>query len=290
MYEVYLDNISFYGVTAFQYPHDRKLVVYNGIGTGYFPKADDPNLKKWSWECTLQEFPEHYHKQGFTPATQIKAKLDSILTKKEPVRLVMKSEYSSLSEQVLLESYQWKEQYAGVYSVSVNVTEYKEAAVRTTEIPEIPRPGKVPETPPHAVPKDETSYDQTEAPGESWKDPIHDPGHGTIHDPINNTVVDTATGEETIIPVDPDPDKEYGWIDNSKKDTYINNITGEAVEAPGINWGNVWGGIKDKFFPDFEESALGGIVNSYNEYRDKIGKENEKLIEQMKNGNQWGGM
>lgn len=261
MYEVYLDDIFFYGVTAFQSPHDRKLVVYNGIGTGYFPKADDPNLKKWSWECTLQEFPEHYHKDGFVPASQIKASLDAILEEKEPVRLVMKSQYSSLSEQVLLESYQMKEEYAGVYSVSVNVTEYKEAAVRETQIPEIPRPGKVPQQPTFTVPEDETAFDKTEKAPESWN------GKGT--GPGSDTVIDPETGNEVHLPVDPPPDKEFDWIDSSKENQFVNNITGELQTAPGINWGNIWGSIKDTIFPDYENSALGEITKSYDKFSEK---------------------
>lgn len=254
MYEVYLDDIFFYGVTAFQSPHDRKLVVYNGIGTGYFPKADDPNLKKWSWECTLQEFPEHYHKDGFVPASQIKASLDAILAEKEPVRLVMKSQYSSLSEQVLLESYQMKEEYAGVYSVSVNVTEYKEAAVRETQIPEIPRPGKVPQTPPHAVPEDETSYDQTNKAPDSFK-PQRPPGKGP--GPGSDTVIDPQTGNEVHLPVNPDPDKEYDWgnlpgpstgpspWEDSNK-PLIDAIQSGASAAK--DWdSNVWEGIKEAY-------------------------------------------
>ena len=123
MYEVYLDDVFFYGVKTFNSPHDRKLTTYNGIGTGYFPKADDPNLKEWSWECQLQEYPEHYHDSNFSPAKAIFARLDAMLANKDPVRLVMKSEYDSISEQILLEGYQKKEVYAGVYNVSVNVTE-----------------------------------------------------------------------------------------------------------------------------------------------------------------------
>lgn len=45
MYDVYLDDIYFYGVTDFDFSGSRELIVYNGIGTGYFPKADDPDLK-----------------------------------------------------------------------------------------------------------------------------------------------------------------------------------------------------------------------------------------------------
>lgn len=263
MYEVYLDDVFFYGVKTFNSPHDRKLTTYNGIGTGYFPKADDPNLKEWSWECQLQEYPEHYHDSNFSPAKAIFARLDAMLAKKDPVRLVMKSEYDSISEQVLLEGYQKKEVYAGVYNVSVNVTEYKEAAIRNTEIPEIPRPGKVPETPPSPVPEDETSYDKTQEAPESWE-PEKPPGKGPS--PGGGTVIDPETGGEITLPVDPPPDKDYEWTDSSKDNSYVNNITGEVVEAPGINWGNIWDSIKDTIFPHYDESVLGNISGSYEDF------------------------
>ncbi len=256
MYEVYLDDIFFYGVTAFQNPHDRKLVVYNGIGTGYFPKADDPNLKKWSWECTLQEFPEHYHKDGFVPASQIKANLDAILEEKEPVRLVMKSQYSSLSEQVLLESYQMKEEYAGVYSVSVNVTEYKEAAVRETQIPEIPRPGKVPQTPPHAVPEDETSYDQTNKASDSFQ-PQRPPGKGP--GPGSDTVIDPQTGNEVHLPVDPSPDKEFDWnfdLEDGVKHDWFHEQVLPGLKDTAENIKTDW----------FHEQVVPGIKDAYNKF------------------------
>lgn len=265
MYEVYLDDIFFYGVTAFQSPHDRKLVVYNGIGTGYFPKADDPNLKKWSWECTLQEFPEHYHKDGFVPASKIKASLDAILAEKEPVRLVMKSQYSSLSEQVLLESYQMKEEYAGVYSVSVNVTEYKEAAVRETQIPEIPRPGKVPQQPTFTVPEDETAFDKTEKAPESW--------NGKGPGPGSDTVIDPQTGNEVHLPVNPPPDKQY-----QKPNRPIEEIQKEVgAEAREESWNQIkdfFGNTVPNWWSEKVENlnnAFSGIQESYDKFSESMG-------------------
>lgn len=266
MYEVYLDDVFFYGVTKFNFPEERNITVYNGIGTGYFPKADDPDLKEWSFNCQLQEYPEHYHNNNFSPAQTIFARMRTMLAKKEPVRLVMKSEYRSLSEQVLLKNFQPTEVYTGVYNVTVNVTEYKEAAIRNTEIPEIPRPGKVPETPPSPVPEDETSYDKTQEAPESWE-PERPPGKGPS--PGGGTVIDPETGGEITLPIDPPPDKDYEWTDSSKDNSYVNNITGEVVEAPGINWGNIWDSIKDTIFPHYDESALGEISNSYKDFSDK---------------------
>lgn len=260
MFDVYLDDVYFYGVTNFDFSGTRELIIYNGIGTGYFPKADDPDLKKWGWECRLQDFPEHYHDKGFTRATEIIEKLDQMQKSKEPVRLIVHGERKSLSQEVLLKSYTAKELYGGVYQAAINVLEYKATAVRNTDIPEIPRPGKIPTQPEIMVKKDETIYDKTDEPNNSLKPPN---GFGTIHDPINGTLTDTRTDKEIDI-LDPPVDKPI--IDTEKKDYYINNITGELVEAPTINWGNLW----DKIAPDRKNSPAAqcwnDIKQAYDQY------------------------
>ncbi len=246
MYDVYLDNIYFYGVNAFNFPSDRKIIVYNGIGTGYFPKADDPNLKEWSWECRLQEFPEHYHNKDFTPASNIKQQMDEMLRKKQPVRLIMKSEYSSLSQEVLLEKYSFKEDYAGVYRVTVNVKEYKEAAIRSTDIPEIPRPGKIPEfkKPSKTPGKDnETGYDKTNEPPESWEPDVPTGGHrteGEMQDPSK-------------LPLDSPIKEEIRY--NIQTDFFHQKVLPAVKEFKE--------GIKDDFF---HQEVIPGIKNAYNKF------------------------
>lgn len=84
-----------------------------------------------------------------------------------------------------------------------------------------------------------------------------------IHDPINGTLLDTETGKEIDL-LDPPVDKPI--IDTEKKDYYINNITGELVEAPTINWGNLW----DKIAPDWKNSPAAqcwnDIKQAYDQY------------------------
>ena len=135
-----------------------------------------------------------------------------------------------------MKSCQCKEVYAGVYNVSVNVTQYKEAAVREAEIPEIPRPGKIPQAPPHPVPANQTAYDQSDEPFRSWHK-----GYGTPLAPVNPTVQNATTGRTDIFPVDPEPETDYSW---TKKTTRISNISGELVETTGINWQGVKNNIK----------------------------------------------
>ena len=261
-YDVYLDDIFFYGVTDFSFSGDRELVVYNGIGLGYFPKADDPNLRTWSWTCELQERAEHYHDNNFRKASEIFRLLENLKSSKDPSRLVVKGESKSLSEQVLLEGYTYKELYNGVYQVAVNVTEYKEAAVRTTTIPEIPRPGKIPVGPVVTIDDDETAYDKTTEAEESWTandEALHDPGGGTIHDPVNDVFIDTETGQEVAAPVDPDPDDQY----------YINNITGEAVKVEGGFADKINNAVDDFFHSAWEGTFVSGIVSG--DFFDAVG-------------------
>lgn len=271
-YDVYLDDVGFYGIESVSFPNDRKLIVYNGIGTGYFPKADDPQLKRWSWECELQEFPEHYH-TNFSAASRMRAVLDKILQSKEPSRLLIKSDYTSVSEQVFLEKYNCKEVYAGVYKFSVNVTEYKEAAVRTTTIPEIPRPGKIPKPKPIKpgdLGENETLYDKSNEASNSLDQGYVTHGHpgGEATDPSGNPVN----------PLDPPKDKPIIWQDTEKK-PIINNITGEKIEYKPFHIN--FGAIGNMILPNFKDSALGEIVNGYKAYKDKIAKENEGLIKEM---------
>ena len=149
-----------------------------------------------------------------------------------------------------------------MYQVAVNVLEYKAAAIRDTTIPEIPRPGKIPTQPEVVIKKDEMVYDKTDEPNNSLK-PSNNPGNGVIHDPINGTLLDTETGKEIDL-LDPPVDKPI--IDTEKKDYYINNITGELVEAPTINWGNLW----DKIAPAWKNSPAAqcwnDIKRAYDQY------------------------
>lgn len=285
-YDVFLDDLYFYGVTDFSFSGDREVIVYNGIGTGYFPKLDDPNLQKWSWTCELQEKPEHYHGSDFLPATQIFERLNEMKASLEPVRLVVKGENKSLSELVGLEGYTYKELYNGVYQVAVNVTEYKEAAVRTTTIPEIPRPGKIPVEQPFTIASDETAYDKLPEAESSFVQPSGQNGSAggsEFWDPIAGTVIDLETGQETTIPISPDEDNQYrlNWKEQNKvgseslgsgvsdfvSDTkdYFNDL---PYQAPGndMSFSEAAQKISDKV-----SSVFDSIGNAYNDFAESMG-------------------
>ena len=258
-YDVYLEELFFYVVKSFNRSRSSNIITYNGIGTGYFPKADDPELIGWVWECELQQAPEHYHDARFMPASEIIKRLEQMQDNKEPVRLVMKSDLDSLSELVLVESYQKNEVYAGVYKVTVTVTQHKDAAIRNAEIPEIPRPGKVPQEPPHSVPENETSYDQTNEAQESWEQPERTPGKGPS--PGGGTVIDPGTGNEILLPVDPG-ESEFEW--NVKNDWFHQELLPDLNEfATNVNtdW---W---HDKF-----NQVFNGITDAYKKFSDSFKK------------------
>ncbi|MDR2933231.1 MAG: hypothetical protein LBV27_09010, partial [Oscillospiraceae bacterium] len=63
-------------------------------------------------------------------------------------RLVISSEDNNISELALLKSYtKTEKEYQGVYDVSIRLMEYVPVSVRTTDVPYVKRPGKVPVPP-----------------------------------------------------------------------------------------------------------------------------------------------
>lgn len=263
IYDVYLDDVLFYGVEKVNFPEDRKITVYNGIGTGYFPKADDPNLKEWSWECQLQEFPEHYHGSGFLPASQIKARLTEMLKSKEPVRLIIKSNYTSISEEVLLESRNFNEVYAGVYSVTIKVTEYVRASIRVTDIPEIERPGKIPEVPTVTVTddNDNTLYDEGNSAPDSFIGPPTFEDWQTEHEGEFVNPVDPPINE----PVKPENrpiDEIQAEIGKQNREDLYQSIGGFFTETIPNRWSE---------FVSKADDAFSEIQKGYDDFAEKMG-------------------
>lgn len=145
-YDVYLDDIELYGVTTVTEDSDRDITTYDGLGQGNFPVPESKGLRSWVIECELSNINDFKH-GNWTSAKQIFKELESLLSDKSASRLVINSDNVKLSERALIESYTKREKYSGVYEVSIKLTEYKAAAIKTTDVPYIPRPGKVP-TPP----------------------------------------------------------------------------------------------------------------------------------------------
>lgn len=145
-YEVWLGSIELYAVESVEESAERKITVYDAVGAGKFPQAENRGLKSWGIQCELTEHNDR-GLSNWTEASEIFDGLEALLNKKSPARLVIRSDYGKASERVLLKSFSKEETVSGVYAVKIACTEYVSAAVRTTDVPYVARPGKLPEVP-----------------------------------------------------------------------------------------------------------------------------------------------
>lgn len=169
-YRVYLGNLTIYQVSAVDSDAKRDLTVYDGVEQGKFPVAKNPDLHTWTVSCELTA--NRINVDGWEPAQDIFKELDKMMKSKDPDRLVMVGDCGKVSELVLVKGYSQTEKYEGVYSVKLQLTQYKEASVRTQDVPYIPRPGKVPEIPKSMVFKSYSEVAQTLMPKGSGYTPV----------------------------------------------------------------------------------------------------------------------
>lgn len=165
-YKVYLGNLTIYQVSTVDSDAKRDLAVYDGVEQGKFPVAKNPDLHTWTISCELTA--NRVNVDGWEPAQDIFKELDKMMKSKDPDRLVMVGDCGKVSELVLVKGYSQTEKYEGVYSVKLQLTQYREASVRTQDVPYIPRPGKVPEVQKEVVFKSTADVAQTLMP--KWSD------------------------------------------------------------------------------------------------------------------------
>ncbi len=142
-YFVYVGGVTLYGVTDVTETADRNIEVYDGVGQGNFPVGGSAGLRSWEISCELTELDDRPG-QEWTSAKRIFKKLESFRESKNPQRLVITSNYGKTSVQALLESCSKAEKETGVYDVKIKLTEYKPVSKKTTNVPYVERPGKVP--------------------------------------------------------------------------------------------------------------------------------------------------
>lgn len=133
-YSVFADGTELPGVLSVEHTGDRKINEYNGLGSGYFSAADSKKLRGWS----IVMHTEDKSIIGF---------FEGLMDTKEASRLVIHSDSENTSELALIESYTKSEEFAGVYDIKVSFLEYKPVGMKTTDIPYVARPGKVPDPP-----------------------------------------------------------------------------------------------------------------------------------------------
>ncbi len=142
-YFVYVGGVTLYSVTDVTETADRDIDVYDGVGQGNFPVGGSAGLRSWEISCELTELDDRPG-QEWTSAKRIFKKLESFRESKDSQRLVITSDYGKTSVQALLESYSKTEKESGVYDVKIKLTEYKPVSKKTTNVPYVERPGKVP--------------------------------------------------------------------------------------------------------------------------------------------------
>ena len=145
-HKVYYGNFTLYGAEKVEVRLARPVTVHDGIGFGEFPVADSRKLREWTIKGQWTE-KNDYHLAGWEPAHELIAGLKRMMGSDDPERLVMTNGYDKTSALAYVTDVTASETSAGVYDVTVKLTEYRKPAVRTTGVPAITRPGKIPEMP-----------------------------------------------------------------------------------------------------------------------------------------------
>ncbi|MDU6346536.1 MAG: hypothetical protein E6593_07290 [Clostridium sp.] len=145
-YYVNLGGIILYGVQNVDDGKDREITAYDGIGQGNFPVPESPKLHTWTIECEMTE-KNTDNLPNWSAASKVFTAFDVLLATKDPSRFIFVSDNRNESMSGYLAGYNKKEKYPGTYDVTIRVTEYKAAGVKTTDVPYIKRPGKAPAVP-----------------------------------------------------------------------------------------------------------------------------------------------
>lgn len=162
-YFISLGGMNLHRVTSFELNSDRDIDDYDGIGSGKFNVPDAHNPREWTIDCELLQDGRQLENQNSWSASEIFKQFETWLGKTDaPIRMVKTDQiYSAanLSVLVWLKSYKPKEaDEQGVYDTEIVVVEYKPVGIKTTGIPSIARPGKVPIPPKVIITKKNTIY------------------------------------------------------------------------------------------------------------------------------------
>ena len=145
-YYVNLGGIIIYGVTSVEDSGEREITAYDGIGQGFFPVPESRKLRTWTIECEMTE-KNLNGLPNWSAASKVFTAFEVLLATKDPSRFIFVSDNRNESMSGYLAGYSKKEKHPGVYDVTIRVTEYIAAGVKTTGVPYIKRPGKAPAVP-----------------------------------------------------------------------------------------------------------------------------------------------
>ena len=162
-YYVSLGGINLHQVNSFELTSFRDIETYDGIGSGRFnvPDAHDP--REWTINCQLLQDGGKLSGLNTWSASELFKAFESWLEKTDaPIRMVKTDliyPAANISALVWFKSYHPKEaDFQGVYDTEIVVTEYKPVGIKTTGLPTVNRPGKVPVPAKVTITKSNTVY------------------------------------------------------------------------------------------------------------------------------------
>lgn len=162
-YYVNLGGVNLHRVTSFELSSDRDIDDYDGVGSGKFNVPDAKNPREWTIECELLQNGTDLSGLNTWSASELFKQFETWLGKTDaPIRMVKTdSAYpaANLSVLVWFKSYKQEEsEMQGVYDTTITVVEYKPVGIKTTGIPTVSRPGKVPVPKKVTITKKNTVY------------------------------------------------------------------------------------------------------------------------------------
>ena len=159
-YKIYFGKFTIYGAESVETSLARPVAIYDGLGVGEYPIPDNKKLTEWTIKGQWTENND-YGMEYWTPAHELKDGLEKVMKGKDHEQLVMTNGYEKTSKPAYITDVNVTETSPGVFSYIVKLTEYKKTTVRTTGVPTITRPGKIPEMPKTVVlekPSDVAGY------------------------------------------------------------------------------------------------------------------------------------
>lgn len=150
MYYINIAGVNLHNVENIHDENGREISTYDGVGIGKFNVPDSKTAHSWKFDCELWQDGNLLKSMNTWSASEIFKLFDSLLGTVEPSRFVVTSQFYpavNFSTLVWFKRYVKDESYPGVYKASIEVEEYKPSGVKTTDIPYVARPGKLPTVP-----------------------------------------------------------------------------------------------------------------------------------------------
>jgi hypothetical protein len=162
-YYITLGGVALHRVESFGLDAERDIDDYEGVGAGKFNVPGPRAPREWTITCSLLQDGTVFTGTVSWSASEILKHLYTLVGKTDaPFRMVkidLLYSRANLSALVWLKSFSYKESdEQGVYEVEIHVMEYIPVGVKTTGIPTVKRPGKVPVPPKITVTKKKTVY------------------------------------------------------------------------------------------------------------------------------------